>query len=314
MSQNLKLTIIALFTLLLTAVGCESQSNEESPTGEDTVINCRVTMSVDMSVLSAYDDYEVTKSGADLYWRCKLAIYDAADATATSTPILEDIVYPELSSELMLDVDEIYTLQAKEYKVAVWIDAVRTKDNSDNYYTTENLGTVKIMEDYVGDELDKDAMAACDILDLTQFQNAWEGEYHLTLEAFHPFGQYEVITTDLIKAFSNYGLSVQDIVTKVYYNDYLTSSYNVLEQRLNDSKLGVSYNAQLVALTDSTAHITTDFVMVSSTEDEVSLQICFYDKEDNLLNTTAVSSIPIAVQKKTTVYGEFLTTSGDDTY
>lgn len=281
--------------------------------GEDpidpTSINCRVTLTEDLSD-EVYLDID-SKTEESRYIRCKISIYDYDDAKSNSTPIIHDVFYPPIPEDDILTIDRTYTLQARRYKVAVWIDGVATQADVDNYYHTNSLGAIEIMMPYTGDIKNKDAIAARDTMDLTGFQYAWEGNYTKELETYHPFGQYEIITKDLIKALSRADLAVEDIQTKVSYLGYLPSIYNIIDGRLSDAVLGVSYDAQIVALSDSTAHITTDFVMVNGSSTEVSIQLDFFDQNGVALNTATVNGIPIQKHRKTTIYGEFLTVSSN---
>ncbi len=274
---------------------------------DPTSINCRIMLTEDLSD-EVYVDID-SKSEESRYIRCKISIYNYDDALSTSTPVIHDVFYPPIPEDDILTIDRTYDLQAREYKIAVWIDGVATEEDIDNYYYTESLAAVEIMMPYAGDIYNKDAIAARDTIDLTGFQYSWSGDYLKVLETYHPFGQYEIITTDLQKALSKADLSVEEIITKVSYTGYLPSIYNIVEGRLTDAVLGVSYDAQIVALSDSTAHITTDFVMVNGSSTEVSVQLEFYDSEGIALNTASISGIPIEKHAKTTIYGEFLTVS-----
>lgn len=102
-------------------------------------------------------------------------------------------------------------------------------------------------------------------------------------------------------------INVADFKIRFSYAGFMPCSFNVWNNRPNDSWTGVAFDSWLVALSESETELGGDLVLVNGHESSVAVRVDVYDHDGTLLSSTDPINVPLMRNRLTVVRGHFLT-------
>ncbi len=197
-------------------------------------------------------------------------------------------------------------LEKGEYDVRVWSD-YSEHANIDNYYITANTKSIRVRPQvsYTAGSDNKDAYAG------TTSINAGESRTQ-TIELHRPFAKYKIVATDVekyneLREKDNKLPPIEELQVQIVYENFFPTAYNMVDRILNGSDTGYKYTNTISSLTEQSATLASDYVMVNGKESSVRVSIYLRDKSGEVV--TSVNGIVINYKANhiTTITGGFLT-------
>ena len=326
-----KLIIAAV--ALLSAVSCVHQWPEPAVT--QVVINLEYEMELpqgphlDVSTRSAE-----TSEQYDM--RYIIHAYKLSSAgTIADTPYETYI----MTQDDIVNPDKTFTLDIMEgtYRFMVWSDYVKQGSAEDLYYNADNFKYVKLYgrEDgvkHVGNTDFRDAFIGSQDVEVIRF-----GGNHppvsATIPMARPLSKVVFITNDLedwkTKVLTNmYESALQSAkpgehvdlptevdlsqyIVRIIYPQYMPNAFNIMTDRTTWSDFNVSFNSQLIQLSDTEAALGFDYVFANNSDANVVMAVGLYDKTGTQLARSYDITVPLERGKITTVVGSFLLEESD---
>ncbi|MFI3331757.1 MAG: DUF6562 domain-containing protein [Rikenellaceae bacterium] len=312
-----KIKHIILFLLLLSTTSCNTIF--EFPEGEGTdptLVNLSLNTTISASSLAEFTDYSgvasLARSDIDSYYlRTKIQIFASG---SLSTSVADTVIYTSLSEIDNFELNTTFTLNSKEYTVAVWSDVVDNKNNEDLFFLSSNLAAILHSEPYTGAQDLKLCYAGSIDVDLTPYKDAWNITHKEQIEIERPLAKYEIISNDLAEFISEQSKSksassdvFEQYTIKLNYESYVLYGYNTFTDVPNNSQSGISFTANLEILSDSEALLSFDHVLVNHSQTTVYVGMDVYNENGELVTQVSSISIPLLRNQKTTITGDFLT-------
>lgn len=196
-----------------------------------------------------------------------------------------------------------------EYDVNLWCDYAYD-ENTDLHYTTTGPDVITILpkESYVGNTDARDGFSKRISLTLSDSTNA-----PLSVNMHRPFAKYRLVATD-VAAYEakriRKGLpELKDLQVEIDYEGFFPSAYNMAESILADAGVGYGYRSTVSDMTDSTATVAKDYVLVNGSQSSVSVTILIKDADGNIISGIRGVKVAYRSGQLTTVSGDFLTAS-----
>lgn len=108
-----------------------------------------------------------------------------------------------------------------------------------------------------------------------------------------PVGKYLLINKDFSKFLDETSFSIDEVYILAYYTGFYPDTYSVITDRLTDSLTGEYYIVQPEFLTDGSAIIATDFMLMNSGGSSAVLQLRMVDKKGETIASSESISIPM---------------------
>ena len=97
---------------------------------------------------------------------------------------------------------------------------------------------------------------------------------------------------------------------RFYYSGFMPCVYNLFSDKPIDSRTGVWFDSKISPTEQGEASLGFDYVMVNGVESFVSVIVCVYDTQGNLMVTSDAIKVPTKRNYHTIVRGKFLTQIG----
>lgn len=201
------------------------------------------------------------------------------------------------------------------YNIAVWSD-LREFDTDDYFHNADDFFSVNLENGHKGNTDYRDAFSG-------RLQvNVGTGIEDLgTVEMKRPSGKYEFIATDLQDFLSKEkgkrnASDLLDYKVVITYPLYMPCSFSVIEDRLVDSRTGVSFTSTMTPVNDEEVSLGFDYVMINSVRDQgnaqaVTVMLTVFDSEDNKVANSAPIKVPIRRDNHTVIRSAFLSENAD---
>lgn len=323
--------ILPLFVLLVLVAGCRVHQWPEPK--ERVPVVLRLRYHTDFYVWDHIYDPETgvvsqrlpDTEGVDADHPATSSVYDGALSQGTMRYVIrayKDGNLSRFTNEFIFtrdvadgyDCDLPLELWSGDYELFVWSDLVL--DDSEHFYNTG---------DFMRIALTADPYQAC-----TDLRDAYRGTSSVSLHASsettevvvpmrRPMGKFELVTTDL-KEFLNKenargraaSASIADYTVRIHYPGYLPDAYNVLDDRLVDSRTGVSFTAALTPLNDTEASIGFDYVLINDVPNaSVAIQVEILNAADERVAVSYLVSVPLRRDHHTVLRSPFMTLGQD---
>lgn len=221
--------------------------------------------------------------------------------------------------EFMHGLDEGYdmTLPIRimpgEYDITVWSD-LKEADEHPRFYDPSAFHSIKIdYDNYKANSDYRDAYRGRASINLGEEGGSF------TIPMYRPMAKYEFVTTDLSEFLDKEtqirGLSTRatmdDYKVKIYYSTYHPSSYNAVEDWLENSTTGVNFDTNVTITGESEASLGFDYVFINDIDDgAVQATIVVYDLQGNQVTQSNQITVPLRRNHHTLLRGAFLTMDG----
>lgn len=216
-------------------------------------------------------------------------------------------------AEGLYDCDVAVSLDPGVYDVVVWSDLRANKNDNWLYDYT----------DFLNITLDPDHRPNIDYRDAfrgkLQIVVARGEDREATVEMHRPMAKFEFIATGLQdfieREMSRTNDSRSDLSSyKVVftYANFMPSSYNAVDDRLVDSRSGVSFESAMTQVSDDEVSLGFDYVMINTAEIErggaqaVSVYVSVYDPDGEQVAQSAPITVPLRRDDHTIVRSAFL--------
>ena len=325
--------LIIAAALLLSAVSCVHQWPEPAVT--QVVISLKYEtelpqgphLDVSTRSVEASDKYDMRYIIHAYKLSGSGSIGDTPYATYMFTQ--DDIVNP----------DKTFTLDIMEgsYRFMVWSDYVLQGSTEDLYYNADSFKYIKLYgrEDgmkHVGNTDYRDAYRGASDIEVIRFGGG-HPPVSATIDMARPLSKVVFITNDLedwktkvlttlyesalqsakpgeqVELPSEVDLS--QYVVKIQYPQYMPNAFNILTDRTTWSDFNVSFNSQLIQLSDTEASMGFDYVFANSSDANVVMAVALFDKSGTQLARSYDITVPLERGKITTVVGSFLLEESD---
>lgn len=224
------------------------------------------------------------------------------------------------------------SLHAVTYSVVVWQDFVHKPDAKDRYYLTDTLSRIRIqdMPDYVGATDFKDAAYCSQVLDLKSHDGKYFTSKDVTLKLLRPLAKVVFVATDIDKlyyrvkqhypsmfdvadvfdatetAYAEQRALLAMLTNTVSVSGYFPSGFNAVTGRPNDAVLGYTFQTVPFMVGNRTV-IAFDYVFVGENQTSITVNMCLFGPNGEIINTISDRVVPIARNQVTVIEDEFFT-------
>lgn len=309
--------------LVMLMTGCDTVLEEPAGEGVDpTLVNMGLSLTIDpsMELYTARSQTPLSTDTHDVRW-----IVEVFRDNISGTPVERRILCCDQASGGKHSISTSLALHAARYHVVAWMDYVDDGSMEDKYYKVNSLSSICVPDpgEYIGSEEHKAAYIGRQEFDLRGYGDRWNETVACSMTLQRPMAKIQFITTDTDKFLDDLAAKrarengtatpsddIQDLSSlrvTVDYDCYFPSSFNVYTDKPNDSRLGMSFSCHMTPLTDSEAHLASDYIFVNGSESAVIVRLTIRDSEGNLLNEVGGLNVPIVRGKLTVVRDDFLT-------
>lgn len=227
-------------------------------------------------------------------------------------------------------------LQEGVYEVRVWADYIGRDSNDNLYYDPTDFSgiTLNLADGHHGNTDFRDAYSGKARVKVVRY-GAIDEPTHIVVPMSHPMGKYVFVTDDLEefaeKVVRNKGgrpelfagsptkspdFNIEDYELTIRCSQYMPTSYSMVTDRANDSKVNVQFKSSLKAIDDNYAIMGFDYVLANplyatNPVTKIVLDIILKDKDGNVLATHERLYVPVKRGKMTLVEGSFLMQESD---
>ncbi|MCD8386958.1 MAG: hypothetical protein LUD17_08720 [Bacteroidales bacterium] len=315
----------ALMSLLMLVCGCVHEfPNVEEPEVVRQPVTVHLSFDYEMPPYRdlLYENGVLTSRTASEEYdaRYYVGFYMAADARAAASRVPDDIQVitrddiSELGCDLVLDIPE------GPLTVMVWTDYVLQGTTGDLHYNADDFAAIAFSDPYVGNTDMRDAFRGC-----TECTISPEGGEEIWVEMRRPMAKYKFIATDYELFLSRaeararaeaaragddpdeVTVDIDDYTVRIVYPGFLPNVYNMFTDKPADACTGVCFESKIVPLSDGTAALGFDYVLVNGDESLVTVAVQIWDKQGQLVSGTESMNVPLQRSMLTTVSADFMT-------
>lgn len=312
MKKFLLMTAIAASAMLWT--GCTLTQEPKGQGVDPTQVNVEVAVDLSLSLPDNEGAYaDLVPEVTDEFTRRFVVEAVLPDGTVAQRQVsYESVVEGKTDYSLQTK----FRLNARQYKLLVWSDYVKTEEKANNlYYDISSLTPVMPQGNYVGNNERKDCFRGCADLDLRKYRDEWAANVALDVELQRPVGRYEIVTTDLgafRQRLADGLISGSEFSVRVRYADYRATAYNVLQ---NVPKNFLSYLFYKTNLKNenwegdqASLRLGFDYCFVDAGEagSNIPVEIEVLNEKNQQVSRT-VLSLPVVQGYNTVVSGRFMT-------
>lgn len=316
MKKFLLMTALAACSTLWT--GCTLTQEPKGQGVDPTQVNVEVAVDLNLELPDNEGAYaDLVPEVTDEFTRRFVVEAVLTDGTVAERQVSYEKIVPG-KTEYALHTK--FRLNARQYKLLVWSDYVKTEDTETNlYYDPSSLTPVLPWGNYVGNNERKDCFRGLADLDLRKYRDEWAASVSLDVELARPVGRYEIITTDLgafRQRLADGLISGSEFSVRVRYADYRATGYNVLQ---NVPKNFLSYlfykttlNTENWNADQASMRLGFDYCFVDAGEagSKIPVEIEILNENNQQVSRT-VLSIPVVQGYNTVVSGRFMTGTDD---
>lgn len=213
------------------------------------------------------------------------------------------------------DCDVELNINPGVYNIAVWSD-LREFDTDDYFHNANDFFSVNLENGHKGN---------------SDFRDAFSGRLQVyveegiedlgTVEMKRPSGKFEFIATDLhdflAKEKNKRNTSdLLDYKVVISYPMYMPCSFSVIDDRLVDSRSGVSFTSEMTPINDEEVSLGFDYVMINPVNGQgnaqaVTVMLTVFDSEGNQVANSAPIKVPIRRDNHTVIRSAFLSENAD---
>lgn len=324
--MRLKSVLVSLALFAFGFCSCEKihefprQGEETDPTEIETRISveCKVQLSgISVTTKAGGVDLDSDELASMYNRRFIINMY----SKEPSDSLVESVtVYREVSdtSDFLIDT----RLQAKKYKLIVWMDYVRKGEGTDLFYLTSEgmrLDAIHLpaAEDYTACSDFKDAQTFTSDVDLTPYAGQWFADITIPAPLERPVAKITILANDLEEYASRIGYTgsvselAEDISLEFAYNGFYPSGFNAHTGRLNDSQPGYGFKcvASFPYLFEQKkyARLGYDYMFVNGESSSVTVTVRIKSKSGDIIKEVNNVVVPITRGKETVLVLDFLT-------
>lgn len=306
--------------LMSAATSCIFEEPERGADGglgvdpTETLLTADISLSLSIPAMEPGGGPFVIPSTDGTLYRRRTVVAASADGFPTvSRTVYSDIA--EGADKLELDIS--MRLHARRYKLSVWSDYVRLRDNavdSAYFYNIDQLPNVYMGTTYRGCDNYKDAACGFASLDLTPYKDEWGRRVELEMPLSRPVSRLRFVAADtraFLDKIASGAVQGTSFTARVSYPGYLCMGYNVETSLLRHSLMYMKFeksfkSADLVAGTPFT--LAFDYLFATSDKaKEIPVKIEILDNaKENVLATSSFNAFCLAGTETTVTYG-FLT-------
>ena len=228
-----------------------------------------------------------------------------------------------------LDCSFRVSLPEGKWQVRCWTDYVRKGSVEDLFYEASDFAEITLPEDYLANTDYKDAFMGSAEVSLRRVGQK-QAPMSVSLEMERPLAKFRFVATDfdqlvtkvvreqksVAAAVSSSSVAAtpaetfdpKDYSVRFRYTSFLPSVFDMFKDKPVDSRTGVSFDSELIPLSETEVLMGFDYVMVNGHESDVYVEVSLYDSETgNLLSSTTALPVPLVRGKVTTVNVALLT-------
>lgn len=299
----------------------------EWPKPEELAYDVTLIVHCDTDWLPEYDmTYNRADNNLDIVY-----LFQIYKHGQTENPVQEFSIYSsDFSRE---DFSVGVTLMPGSYDVYVWSDICNATTGKALFYDTSDFSSITYLLPYEANSNNKDAFRG-----MTTFTIKDSMEQHPatseTIIMKRPLSRYIFVATDLNEFIDNeisrgklrsengdtqnWDVNSRDIQEelerykiKVIYPLYMPAVFDVFTNKPYDSWTGISFDGAISPLSETTAALGLDYVMINTDPSSVQVALEIYDADGERIGGTSTLNVPILRDRTTIIYGEFLTSDED---
>lgn len=321
--MKLKSFLLPVLAVVSLFVACDMvhefpvPGKEIDPTEIETSIkiDCKVQLT-GYNVVSKGSEFSSDDiAGFDRRYIVTIRSDESIDTLVESHIITRDVVD---TSSLIIETK----LQARKYKLVVWMDYVKKGTQTDLFYNTSNGAALNRIhqpapDKYVAGSVFKDAQTFVSDLDLTPYAGQWYADVVVPAPLYRPVAKITVLANDLAEYASSIGYhgSLSDFAEQISiefsYDGYYPTGFNAHTGKLNDSEVGYGFNSMgsypySFEKKDFT-RIGFDYVFVNGESSSVTVSVKIKSQSGQLINLVDNIVIPVKRGEETVVFYKFFT-------
>lgn len=201
---------------------------------------------------------------------------------------------------------ELDSLPEGDYDVFVWLD--------NGYYNVQSLRAVSLPDNYANGGLSRKAYYG-----KTNLSVSADAVAQGNITATSPFAAYRIEALDVERygkmREANGWPDIKDLEIKVTYDSYFPCSFNVISEKPNDAKQGITYTSGVSLSEDGKSVIASDYVLVNGTESTIRITIDIINSQTGEV-ISSIKDVDVTYKRgyDTVISGNLLTagnTNGD---
>ena len=245
----------------------------------------------------------------------KLQVYVKVFPTSNPSRCIAEQTFTRELNGNSYDTDLEIEVQGYEvYDIVVWSQFLAPSQD-DPFYDSSNFNKVQLIpENYRGNTDYRDGFRGRIRVDATTEIN---GKYVVRMN--RPMGKFELVTTDLsefldreteLRKLSSRA-RVEDYRVIITFPYYFPSSYSAMDDRLENSVPGVSFETRMTVTGESEASLGFEYVMLNNMMDNgVQASVNVYRMDGTRVAGSSVFTIPMRRDYHTLLRGAFLAMEG----
>lgn len=235
--------------------------------------------------------------------RHKIWIYKADDVSTGAIPAATLDLEKSLEED-GYDFTTSITLPAGDYVIKAWSD-FRESSVSEPYYDLSKFPQIM---------LDHHSATA-------GYQDAFSGSRSfkvdktatsINITMTRCLGRYIIISEDFSDLLEETGHTLDEVRMMASYTGFYPDTYSVITDRLTDSLTGEYYVMEPEVLSDGSAIMAADFMLMNSGGSSAGLQLRMFNKEGDAVASSEPIPIPMHRNEITVIKGKFLSTPSEN--
>ena len=225
---------------------------------------------------------------------------------------IKEIVYTNVNGG-RYDCDIPLVLEPGSYDVVVWSDLAENSGD-DHIYDHNDFLSINLAADHVANSDFRDGFRGKLHIDIQASE-----DYEATVGMYRPMAKYEFIATGLQDFIerettrtdgSRADLSSYRVVFT--YPNFLPCSYNAVDDRIIDSRSGVSFESKMTQVGSDEVSFGFDYVMINSvaqaarSSQGVSVMVAVYDPDGEQVAQSVPITVPLRRDDHTVIRSAFL--------
>lgn len=216
--------------------------------------------------------------------RHKIFIYEASRVSSGSQPVAS-FEHENFLNGNSYDFSLPINLPEGDYVVKAWTD-FRPSLESEPYFNLTNFPQV-LLKSHSGLTSYQDSFSGSQSFHVSEASSTFE------ILMYRPSGRYILINDDFQKFLDEFDLQNDDVTIIIAYSGFYPDTYSVITDRLTDSITGEYYKIIPVLLSDGSALVATDFMLMNSGGSSVTLQLRAVNKKGETVASSEMMSVPL---------------------
>lgn len=194
-----------------------------------------------------------------------------------------------------------------QYKIMVWADLIRTKEDV-YFYDADDFADIMLQGEHQANTDYRDAFRGKNnILYASDLKKRQSDTLEIVMQ--RPLAKFELKSDDAVefirKCAQSRSVNLEDYKFKIFYLGFMPNAYSLYTDKPVDSATGVSFETVLSIEGEAETSMGFDYVFVREETSVIAVRLGVYDKDGNLFFMSKSLEIPLRPNHHTILSGDF---------